>query len=257
MQYVRGNFFAGEQFVDLADAQARATSSGAADKAGLRIHGTTCAQPAVVFAEHEAAVLLPAPEVTYQVPIYTEVNVHRDYHVQVGQGIVLDTGTPSRATDSSRADDELVKLFHRGQLVKTHPRQAPGGRSTDPEDLPAEKTAYAMRDLAAADQRRAAGTGPTSASTPNGCSTTSCRGPRCGRSIGCSGWPNATAAEPVDTACGRALDLDVVSVTKIAAMLEKATENGAAPAPRAASGLAPGTVRPRRHRVPGQTDRTG
>ena len=30
---------------------------------------------------------------------------------------------------------------------------------------------------------------------------------------------------PVDTACQRALDLDVVSVTKIASMLEKATEN--------------------------------
>ncbi len=37
----------------------------------------------------------------------------------------------------------------------------------------------------------------------------------------------------MDTACGRALDLDVVSVTKIAAMLEKAIEN--APAPHAAS----------------------
>lgn len=36
-------------------------------------------------------------------------------------------------------------------------------------------------------------------------------------------------AGPVDTACGRALDLDVVSVAKIAAMLEKATENGPAP----------------------------
>ena len=61
MQYVRGNFFAGEQFVDLADAQARA-ETWCADKAGLRIHGTTCAQPAVVFAEHEAALLLPAPK---------------------------------------------------------------------------------------------------------------------------------------------------------------------------------------------------
>ena len=46
-------------------------------------------------------------------------------------------------------------------------------------------------------------------------------------------------AAPTDTACGRALDLDVVSVTKIAAMLEKATENAPAPPPRAASGLAP------------------
>ncbi|MHB1010532.1 MAG: hypothetical protein ACYC1E_15160 [Propionibacteriaceae bacterium] len=32
-------------------------------------------------------------------------------------------------------------------------------------------------------------------------------------------------AEPVDTACSRALDLDVVSVTKIASMLERATED--------------------------------
>lgn len=30
---------------------------------------------------------------------------------------------------------------------------------------------------------------------------------------------------PVDTACSRALDLDVVSVTKIASMLERATED--------------------------------
>ena len=30
---------------------------------------------------------------------------------------------------------------------------------------------------------------------------------------------------PVDAACGRALEVDVVSVTKIASMLEKATEN--------------------------------
>jgi hypothetical protein len=46
-------------------------------------------------------------------------------------------------------------------------------------------------------------------------------------------------ATPVNTACGRALELDVVSVSKIAAMLQKATENTPAEAPRAATGLAP------------------
>lgn len=46
-------------------------------------------------------------------------------------------------------------------------------------------------------------------------------------------------AAPVDTACARALELDVVSVTKIAAMLEKATENTPTEPPRAAFGLAP------------------
>jgi hypothetical protein len=38
---------------------------------------------------------------------------------------------------------------------------------------------------------------------------------------------------PVETACARALELDVVNVTKIASMLEQATEN-AAPPPRPA-----------------------
>lgn len=49
VQYVRGNFFAGEDFTDLADAQARA-QAWCAHKAGQRIHGTTCQQPAVVLA---------------------------------------------------------------------------------------------------------------------------------------------------------------------------------------------------------------
>jgi hypothetical protein len=44
---------------------------------------------------------------------------------------------------------------------------------------------------------------------------------------------------PVNTACGRALELDVVSVSKIAAMLQKATENTPTEPPRAATGLAP------------------
>ena len=43
-----------------------------------------------------------------------------------------------------RADRALVRVFHRGQLVKVHPRMPAGGRSTDPADLPAEKTVYAM-----------------------------------------------------------------------------------------------------------------
>jgi hypothetical protein len=46
-----------------------------------------------------------------------------------------------------RADRALVRVFHRGQLVKVHPRQEPSRRSTDPGDLPADKTVYAMRDL--------------------------------------------------------------------------------------------------------------
>ena len=43
---------------------------------------------------------------------------------------------------------------------------------------------------------------------------------------------------PVDTACQRALDLDVINVTKIASMLEKATENTPVPPRPAAAATA-------------------
>jgi len=235
VQYVRGNFFAGEEFIDLTDAQARA-ETWCSEKAGMRIHGTICARPAEVFAEHEAAMLLAAPQSRYAVPIYVEVTVHRDFHVQVGKALYSAPKHLIGQQVQARADDELVKLFHRGQLIKTHPRQQPGRRSTDPEDLPAAKTAYAMRDL----QRLIAAAAAH------------------GRNVGIYaerlldhelpwtkmrqvyrllGLAKRYGDAPVDTACERALDLDVVSVAKIASMLERATENTPAPAPRAASGV--------------------
>ena len=61
-------------------------------------------------------------------------------------------------------------------------------------------------------------------------------------------------AAPTDTACGRALDLDVVSVTKIAAMLEKATENTPAPPPTGRVRAGPGPLRPRPRRIPRHRD---
>ena len=44
-----------------------------------------------------------------------------------------------------RADRALVKLYQHGNLIKVHPRKPPGGRSTNPDDLPADVSAYAMR----------------------------------------------------------------------------------------------------------------
>ena len=44
-----------------------------------------------------------------------------------------------------RCDRDLVKLYKAGALVKVHPRKPKGGRSTDADDYPPERTAYAMR----------------------------------------------------------------------------------------------------------------
>jgi transposase len=53
VQYVRGSWFAGECFVDLADAQRR-VETWCATTAGLRTHGTTQCRPLEVFRVEEA-----------------------------------------------------------------------------------------------------------------------------------------------------------------------------------------------------------
>ena len=222
VQYVRGNFWAGETFTDLADAQARA-QRWCAERAGMRIHGTIQARPLEVFTQAEVPALLPVPA-RYDVPIFTKVKVHRDFHVEVAKSLY---SVPEQFLGQhldARANSQLVKLYQRGVLVKTHPRQRPGARSTDRQDLPEHKASYALRDLA-----RLIGV---------------CTGH--GENIGIYAerilddplpWTRMRAVyrllglvrrygpDPVEQACERALELDVISVTKIASMLERATEH--------------------------------
>ena len=69
VQYVRGNFFAGEVFTDLPDAQRRA-EVWCTSTAGLRLHGSTYQRPGEQFAAEEAPLLLPVPAGRYDVPIF-------------------------------------------------------------------------------------------------------------------------------------------------------------------------------------------
>jgi transposase len=230
VQYVRGNFFAGEHFTGLSDAQA-ASEAWCRQVAGMRIHGTIAARPAEVFAEHEAGALLSLP-VPYDVPVFAKVKVHRDFHVEVGRALYSAPKEYLGCHLDARADSALVKLFHHGQLVKTHPRQQPGRRVTDPADLPAEKTTYAMRDVAAL-ARAARRHGDAIGVYAERLLDTDLPWTKMRQVYRLLGLVRRYGPGPVDTACARALDLDVVNVTKIASMLEKATEN-TPPPPRPA-----------------------
>ena len=230
VQYVRGNFFAGEHFTGLSPAQA-AAEVWCKDVAGMRIHGTIAARPAQVFAEHEAGALLSLP-VPYDVPVFAKVKVHRDFHVEVGRALYSAPKEYLGCHLDARADTALVKLFHHGQLVKTHPRQQPGRRVTDPADLPAEKTTYAMRDVAAL-ARAARRHGDAIGVYAERLLDTDLPWTKMRQVYRLLGLVRRYGPGPVDTACQRALDLDVVNVTKIASMLEKATEN-TPPPPRPA-----------------------
>jgi transposase len=235
VQYVRGNFFAGEHFTGLADAQARA-EAWCRDVAGMRIHGTIQDRPAEVFAEQEAGALLPL-SLPYDVPVFATVKVHRDFHVEVGRALYSAPKEYLGCHLDARADTALVKLFHRGQLVKTHPRQQPGRRVTDPADLPAEKTTYAMRDVTAL-ARAARRHGDAIGVYAERLLDTDLPWTKMRQVYRLLGLARRYGPGPVDAACARALDLDVVNVTKIASMLEKATENTPLPPRPAAAATA-------------------
>jgi hypothetical protein len=226
--FVRNSFFAGETFIDLADAQRRAVE-WCAGRAGRRIHGTHACRPVELFETEEKRRLLPVPAGHYDLPVYATAKVHRDHHIEIARALYSIPGNLIGAQVDVRADRELVRVFYRGRLIKIHPRQAPGGRITDADDLPAEKTAYAMRDLDHL-RRLAAAHGPAIGAYASAVLDTPLPWTKMRQVYALLGLVKRWGPECVEAACGRALETEVVSVPLIGRMIERATENQPAPA---------------------------
>lgn len=230
VQYVRGNFWAGERFTNLAQAQ-EAVVRWCSSTAGMRVHGTTCARPLEVFEDSELSVLLPVPP-EYDVPIFKDVKVHRDFHAEVARALYSLPQQWIGSTLSVRADTELVKFYHRGTLVKIHPRQPPGGRNTDRADLPEHKTDYALRDVTSL-IAKCTSHGPNIGIYAERILDDPLPWTRIRSVYRLQGLVRRYGTDRVEQACSLSLDLDVVSVTKIASMLERATESATPDLPKA------------------------
>jgi len=220
--FVRQRFFAGETFVDLADAQRRA-EAWCAEGAGQRVHGTTRCRPAEEFCATEQALLLPVPSAPYDVPVFSSPKVHRDHHVEVARAIYSVPGNLIGQTLTVRADRSTVKLFARGQLVKVHPRVGPGGRVTDAEDLPAERTTYALRDI---DHlvAMARAHGPAIGAYAEAVLDHPLPWTKMRQAYRLLGLVKKWGADPVEAACAKALEAEAVSVNLVARMIDRATE---------------------------------
>ena len=145
VQYVRENFFRGESFRDRQHVQDGALR-WCLDVAGTRIHGTTQKRPLAVFENVERAALRPLERGRFDPPTWGQCKVHGDHHISFLKATYSVPTRWLRKTVWARADRKLVRIYADHELVKTHELQPPGGRSTDYEDYPKEKTAYAMRD---------------------------------------------------------------------------------------------------------------
>lgn len=144
--YVRERLFKGGQFLDLADLRTQARR-WCLEVAGQRVHGTTRWLPLVVFREEEQAQLLPWDGEPYAVPDWRTATVHPDHHIAYRYALysVPSTTCPPGTRVELRGDGKLVRIFHRGTVVKVHPRQQRGGRATDSADYPQELTVYTLR----------------------------------------------------------------------------------------------------------------
>jgi hypothetical protein len=221
--FVRQSFFAGECFVDLADGQRRA-EEWCRVRAGMRMHGTIQARPAEVFRVEEQRVLRPVPTGAYDLPVYAIAKVHRDHHIEVAKALYSIPGNLIGQRVDVRADRALVRVYARGQLVKVHPRQAPGRRVTDPGDLPAERTVYALRDLDHL-KRMAAEHGPAIGVFADALLEHPLPWTKMRQVYALLGLVKKWGAGRVNAACASALEHEAINVGLIGRMLERATEN--------------------------------
>jgi hypothetical protein len=143
--YIRESFFRGESWINLEHVQ-RDALRWCLETAGTRIHGTTRQRPLAVFENVEREHLLPFEGERFDTPKWGQYTVHPDHHINFQKALYSVPHAFLGRTAWIQGDSKLVRIYVDGTLVKTHPRQPPGSRSTDHDDYPAELTAYTLRD---------------------------------------------------------------------------------------------------------------
>ena len=117
--------------------------------ADTRIHGTTRRQVGKHFADAERAALLPFPLEPF--PSFHEERrtVHRDGHVEVERAYYAVPPEYLAREVWVRWDARLVRIFNeRMEQIAMHVRREPGGFSTPPQYIAAEKISGVERGAA-------------------------------------------------------------------------------------------------------------
>jgi hypothetical protein len=115
-------------------------------EAGVRIHGTTRAQPLAQFAL-EKPLLRPLPAIAPDLGTWTGVSVHRDCHVQFDRCYYSVPFTLIGQALWLRATDAAVAIYQDYRQVAMHPRgRKPGQRFTVRDHLPPEAQAFFAHD---------------------------------------------------------------------------------------------------------------
>ena len=229
VQYARERFFKGGNFKDLADVREQA-QRWCRDVAGMRIHGTTRRQPLQVFLDEERPALLSWDGEPYELTHWRTAKVHTDHHVACQYALysVPSTLCPPGQQVEVGLGLKLVRIFHRGQLIKVHPRQPRGGRSTDTADYPAELSTYTLR---APDgiKAKAREMGPAVAEFAERLFDGPLPWSRIRQGHKLIRLGERYTPERLDAACRRALEVDLIDVGRVERILVQALEQAETP----------------------------
>ncbi len=142
VHYVKRNFMAGQEFVDIRTANEH-LRNWILNTAGVRKHGTTSEAPLQLFNEIEKSRLQPLPTQPFQLLEIRPVKVHPDCHVVITGSFY---SVPYRYVGQELAayiSTNFVEIYKGQELVATHPRSTrPGQWYTRMEDYPPAKAAY-------------------------------------------------------------------------------------------------------------------
>jgi hypothetical protein len=218
---VRDDCFAGELLTTLDVARVHALH-WCREEYGLRVHSRTQRPPRELFEAKEQSALLPAPTAPYDIPLWSTPRVARDQLAQVAKAFYSIPHAYIGQLLSARADQQTVRFYQRGVLIKTHPRKPPGGRSINAQDYPVERSIYALRDIQAL-QRQAAGHGEAVGRFAAALLDNPLPWTRMRRVYALLGLARRYGATRVNDVCATAVAVEMFDVRRLQRMLEQAS----------------------------------
>lgn len=223
VHYVKRNFMAGRQFVDL-DAANERLQIWVRETAGPRIHGTTRQSPWHLFKTVEQGTLRPLPTHPFTLLSIRPVKVHRDCHITLEGNYY---SVPHRYIGhrlDAHTHEKMVYIYDGADLVVSHIRiEGLGQWQTRLDDYPPHKADY-LRRTPPHCRQTAAAIGPSTAKIINALlDTRPLDRLRAAQNI--LRLEEKVGAKRLEKACARAIHFDDIQYQRVKQILNAGLEN--------------------------------
>jgi transposase len=141
VKYVKNNFVPLRSFKNFTDSNSQLAAWNK-NTARERIHGTTRRKPSELFEVYEKERLLPVSSLRFEIPIWKNLKVDRDIHIQFDRAYYSAPHELRGEHVWARKTWSQVAIFHENELIAVHFPAQPGQRRTKKEHYPPDKTRY-------------------------------------------------------------------------------------------------------------------